>query len=513
MNWLDRIVSTVSPEAGLRRAVARTRLEMLASVRSYDAAKVGHGTGGWVGVGGSSANAEITPQLSRVRERSRDLVRNNPYAAKGVNALVNGIVGGGIVPEPKGGSTRQQTATEEVWNAWAEVCDADGALDFYGLQALIMRTVIESGECLIRFRPRRLSDGLPVPFQLQVLEPDFIDTSRQETYGDGSYSMDGIKFDRLGRRVAYWLYDRHPGDNRAMMVAGISSREVPASEIMHIFDKLRPGQDRGVPWFAPVILRLRDLADYDEAEIVRKKVEACLAAFVEQTPGGDQRPLGTGVVSSPNTNGTSGTTRRESFEPGMIAYMQAGEAVKFTDPTPSGGYGEYMGVQLHAIAAGLGVTYEQLTGDLSQVNYSSYRAGNLEFRALVERLRWQLMINQFCAPVWKRFMSVGFASGALRRPDVRAEWVAPPWQSIDPVKEADAALTEMRTGGKTLRDYLTEKGKDFTEWLEETTATNAALDAAGIVLDSDPRQRSKNGQAITTGGTPDGGNAGSDGNP
>ena len=204
--------------------------------------------------------------------------------------------------------------------------------------------------------------------------------------------------------------------------------------------------------------------------------------------------------------GANGTTRRESFEPGMIAYMKPGESVTFADPKASGGYGEYMGIQLHAIAAGLGVTYEQLTGDLSQVNYSSYRAGHLEFRALAERQRWQLMINQFCAPVWRRFMSVGFAAGALRRPDVRAEWVAPPWQSIDPVKEADADLTLMRAGLKTLRDALTERGKDFAEWLPEMAETNAALDTAGIVLDSDPRQRSKNGQAIQ-GGTPDGGNS------
>lgn len=507
MNWLDKAISSVSPEAGLRRAVARAKIEMLGSVRSYDAAKTGHSTGGWQGVTGKSANAEIGVALVNVRERSRDLVRNNPYAAKGVNVLVNGIVGAGIVPEPKSGTDRQQTATEEVWNAWAEQCDADGALDFYGLQALIVRCVVESGECLVRFRPRRLSDGLPVPFQLQVLEPDFIDTSRQETYGDGSYTIDGIKFDRLGRRVGYWLYDRHPGDNRALLVAGISSKLTDASEILHIFDKLRPGQDRGVSWFAPVVLKMWDLASYDEAELVRKRIESCLAAFVEQEAGGDVRPLGK-IATDTRTDGTSGSTRRESFEPGMIEYLRPGESVSFGEPKAVGGYGEYMSVQLHAIAAGLGVTYEQLTGDLSLVNYSSYRAGHLEFRSLCERARWQLMINQFCAPVWRRFMQVGFASGALRRPDVVAEWVAPPWQSIDPLKEAEADLFAMRTGTKTLRDALTERGKDFAEWLPEMAATNKALDDAGIVLDSDPRKRSRNGQAIATGGTPDGGNEG-----
>lgn len=511
MNWLDKVISSVSPEAGLRRAVARTKLDMLASVRSYDAAKTGHRTGGWTGVTGKSANAEVSMALSTVRERSRDLVRNNAYAAKGVNVLVNGIVGSGIVPEPKSGTDRQQTATEEVWNAWAEQCDADGALDFYGIQALVMRAVVESGECLVRFRPRRLSDGLAVPLQLQVIEPDFIDTTRQETYGDGSYTVDGIKFDRIGRRVGYWLFDRHPGDNRALVVGGLTSRLIDASEVLHIYDKLRPGQDRGVPWFAPVVLRMWDLAGYDEAEMVRKRIESCLAAFVEQDLGGDQRPLGK-ISNGANTDGTSGTTRRESFEPGMIEYMRPGEKVTTASPNASGGYGEYMNVQLHAVAAGLGVTYEQLTGDLSLVNYSSYRAGHLEFRALCERVRWQLMVNQFCAPVWRRFLSVGFAAGAIRRPDVVADWVSPPWQSIDPEKEATASLIEMRIGGMTLRDYLTSKGKDFPEWLAETIETQKALDAAGIVLDSDARKRSRNGQAIsTTGGTANAGNSQGDG--
>lgn len=505
MSILEKIIASVSPEAGLRRAVAKAKLNLLSgSVRSYDAAKTGSRTDGWTSVSGSSANSEIAPQLPRIRERSRDLVRNNPYAAKAVNVLVNNIVGAGIVPEAKSGTDRQQSATEDAWNDWAEVADADGMLDFYGIQALVMRTVVESGECLVRFRARRLSDGLAVPFQLQVLEPEFIDTGRQGTSSSG-YTIDGIEFDNLGRRTAYWLFNRHPGDNRAMMVTGITSSRVPAEDVLHIFDKIRPGQDRGVPWFAPTILRMWDLATYDEAELMRKRVEACIAAFVEQEAGGDIRPLGK-IANGTNTDGTSGTTRRESFEPGMIEYMRPGESVEFNNPQGTGGYAEYMGVQLHAIAAGIGVTYEQMTGDLSGVNYSSYRAGHLEIRSSMERHRWQMMINQFCAPVWRRFMTVGFAAGVLRQPNVRAEWVAPPWPSIDPEKDANAALLEMRVGGITLRDYLTSKGKDFNDWLAETIATNKALDDAGIVLDSDPRNRARNGNAIgTTGGTPDGG--------
>jgi hypothetical protein len=122
-----------------------------------------------------------------------------------------------------------------------------------------------------------VEDGLPVPFQLQVLEPDHLDNGKTEDMADGGYILQGIEFDALGRRRAYWLFPVHPGETRGRSLA---SRPVPARQVLHLFERLRPGQVRGVPWFAPVILKLRDLDDYDDAELMRKKIEACFAAFV-----------------------------------------------------------------------------------------------------------------------------------------------------------------------------------------------------------------------------------------
>ena len=97
----------------------------------------------------------------------------------------------------------------------------------------------------------------------------------------------------------------------------------------------------------------------------------------------------------------------------MIEYLAPGKDVKFATPSASGGYAEYMRVQLHAIAAGVGLTYELLTGDLSQVNYSSIRAGLLEFRRRMEALQWQLLVPGLCRPVWQRFVATAQATGAL----------------------------------------------------------------------------------------------------
>ena len=122
----------------------------------------------------------------------------------------------------------------------------------------------------MRLRERRVEDGLPVPLQLQVLEADHLDSGKTEELRDGGFVLQGIEFDALGRRRAYWLYPTHPGDGRGALV----SHRVPADRVLHLFERLRPGQVRGVPWFAPVMLKLRDLDGYDEAELVRKKIEA-----------------------------------------------------------------------------------------------------------------------------------------------------------------------------------------------------------------------------------------------
>ena len=134
-----------------------------------------------------------------------------------------------------------------------------------------------------RFRPRPADAGLRIPLQLQMLEADFLDQARTMGLVNG-HVMEGVQFDEMGRRVAYWLFSYHPGGVLILNPrGGIVSQPVPADQIMHVYRVLRPGQVRGVPWLAPVMMALRDLDDYCDAERVRKKVEACVTAFVAAT--------------------------------------------------------------------------------------------------------------------------------------------------------------------------------------------------------------------------------------
>ena len=192
MNWLDRAIGAVAPGAGLRRARQRQMMAVLA--RAYEGAKLGRRTEGWVAAG-TGANAEIAPAIARLRDRSRDLVRNNPYAAKAVSALVSNMVGTGLLPRARAATPELAAQADRLWSEFAAAADADGLTDFSGLQALIVRSLVESGEVLVRLRERRVEDGLPVPLQLQVLEADHLDSAKTEELRDGGFVLQGIEFD------------------------------------------------------------------------------------------------------------------------------------------------------------------------------------------------------------------------------------------------------------------------------------------------------------------------------
>lgn len=471
--WLDSVIGWFNPRAQLQRQRYRLALDQ---VRLYQGAKTGPRTDGWIS-NGTSSNAELQIAGAKLRERSRDLARNNPHAVKALASVVANLIGTGILPQPT--TESQKKKIDSLWRRWIMECDADGNLDFYGIQSLVCRTEKESGECIVRLRQRRTEDGLSVPLQLQVLEPDYIDTSRDGPTSTG-YVMQGIQFDLLGRRVGYWLYDHHPGDtlntgNR------IDSRLIRAENVLHVYEKKRPGQIRGVPLFAPVMVKMRDLDDYEEAALLTKKIEACFAAFITQPDGIE--PV---TIAPQKKPAVANDIRVESFEPGMITYLRAGEDVKFGEPKPVGGYAEYTTSQLRAIAAGLGITYEMLTSDLSQVNYSSMRAGTNEFRRCAEQYQWNTFVPQFCHPVWNAFVSAAFLSGQISEPEISVSWTAPRWAYVNPVEDVESDKEAIKGMLLTHSEAIRRQGYDPEQVFQEMAADREKLNKLGLVTDTDP---------------------------
>jgi lambda family phage portal protein len=470
MNWLDRSISWVAPQAGLRRA--RARLMSRTAELAYEGAKAGRRTDGWI-TSGSSANVEIGKDLAKLRERSRDLIRNNHFAAKAALEFAVKIVGTGI-------TVRSASApVAELWAKWQRECSADGLPNFAAIQALVARTVFESGECLVRRRTRTASVAgrMAVPIQLQVLEPDYLDASRTDTF-DGGYRIHGVEFNNWGQRTGYWLFPQHPGEvvQANWSRPNQTSAFVPAAEILHVADltSMRPGQVRGVPHLAPVMLAMRDLDDWEDAEIVRKKTESCLAAIVTD-PNGDQ------ALSGGRLTDSEGRTI-ETFSPGMIGYGASGFDVKFNTPAYAGGYADYKRSRVRDLAVGVGMIYEVLSGDLSQVNYSSYRAGLIGFRDRIESLQWNVLIPLLCEPVWAWFIAAAIEFSGLPSGDHAAEWGPPPFDLLDREAEAKADDLMLGNGTMTWPQAVQRQGWDAEKQVEEIATWKPRLDAAGVIL-------------------------------
>lgn len=472
-NWIDRAVGYLAPQAGLRRIRARAAAEIV--LRHYEAAATGRRTQGWRSTRGD-ANAALGPALGKLREVARDLVRNNGHAESAITTICDHVVGWGIVAKPKPKSPKAM----ELWERWAgtTACDADGRQDFAGLQHLVMRTVVEAGEALVRRRQRTPADGLPIPLQLQVLEPDFLDTAKTDVrLPNGGRIVHGVEFDAIGRRVGYWLFTEHPGSALSTAMASV---RVPAESVLHVYRQDRASQVRGASWFAPVLLKFKDFDEFADATLMKQKIAACLAVMVSD-PDGLGAPVGVTTTEAPTI---------DSLEPGMILRGMPG-SMEVVQPPSVREYPDYTRATLREIATGLGVSYEDLTGDYSAVNFSSARMARLRHWARVEAWRWRMLVPQFCDPVWGWAMEVAGVMGLGSLPEAR--WTAPPLPMIEPDREGLAYQRNIRTGIQTLSEAIRERGYDPDEVLAEMKADNDRLDRLGLVLDSDARKTSQAG--------------------
>lgn len=470
---------------GLQVRQARAGRAVLARIRSsralasyYEAATTGRRTAGWRRVsGGPNEVGDLS--LARLRDVARDLVRNNGHARSALQVIEDDVVGWGI----------RASERTEAWKEWSQTtaCDADGRCDFAGLQQTVMRGVVESGEQLIRRRRRRLTDGLPLPLQLQILEPDHLDSSRHQTLPNGGRIIRGIELDPIGRRAAYWLYPDHPGSSLRM---NLSSVRVPASEILHVFRPERPGQVRGVTWFAPSLMRLKDFDDLADATLMKQRVAAVLAALTFDT----DEPVGAKNPDEPTW---------DMLEPGLIAHLPGGRGVEVVQPPSVRDYPEYARFTINEIASGIGVTPEDMTGDYGRMTFSSARISRIRHFGRVSGWRWRMLVPQMLDPVWRWAMQAAMLAGE-EVPGMRTNWTAPGLPMIRPEIEGLAIIRNVRAGITTHSEEIRARGYNPDEFLDELERDFKELDARGLTLDSDPRKMTQAGQLH---GTRDSGSA------
>ena len=459
--------------------------------RGYDAATSSRLTSNW-SVSNSSADAALKGAIAPLRYKSRDLVRNSPFARQAVRAIESNTIGAhGIklqaqVRQQRGKrlDTKINNQIEQAWNNWKryDSCHTAGRLCFTDIEKVIVRSLVTDGEIFVRF-VRKPFGRSQIPFALELLEADQLDSeyTGRSSKKKNTWRM-GIEQNEFGRAVQYAFLKKHPGDTPFGTPVG--QREhmiVPASEICHIFVSNRPSQSRGEPWLSSSILALHHLAGYQEAVTIRSRAASSLMGFIETTEGELQ---GDEVYDN---------ERVSVFEPGTFKYLNQNEKIHIPDfDSPNSEFPEFMSAMLRSVASGCGISYESVSKDFSKTNYSSSRLSLLEDRNHYRSLQTYLIEN-FHSRVFDAWLEMATLSGALVLPSYDTEperyrkvrWIPRGWDWIDPQKEIVAAKEAIKAGLKTQSQIVSENGGDLEELLPARKAEVEAAQQLGLVFDTD----------------------------
>lgn len=445
--------------------------------RYYEGASFSKDNRSWNLITRTSANVENRIAGQIMANRARSLLRDSPYAHRALQTIVHNTVGAGIVPQIRCDDESITKDLSDLWHEWAgsTAIDIEGRQDFYSLQAQVLRTIVSDGESLVRVVNSKNSSR--IPYQLQVLEPDYLDTYKEYRTETG-YISSGIEFKKVSDtrfdRSAYWLFKEHPGGflnlQSYQSFSGVSI-PVPASEILHVYRVDRPGAIRGVSWFHPCIMSLSDLHDYQQAVLRHQKLTACFAVFIR------------------NLNGDAVLSDEEELsdiQPGMVYRLGPGEDISIVQPPePATNYGEYCNHHLKSIASAMGITFECLSSDLSNVNFSSGRMGWIEMFRNIDSWQSQMLIPLLCEPVWKLFIKTAQIYG-IDTDGVGVNWVPPKREMINPTDEVEALKTEVRSGFVTYSEALRSLGKDPEPHMQEAARDFERLKKLGLKLECDP---------------------------
>lgn len=472
----DRLIAAISPKMAFEREAYRTGLAEMQGERAYAAAARGRKTADWRTTNGS-ANQELITDLPTLRSRHSQMIRDNPYVKSAHRNLVANIVGTGIEARAVHPDPVVQAEAQAIFSAVAlEPMDVEGVEDFYGEQKLGVAAMIERGDSISLYHP----EGREPDRVVEQMEGDQIDGAQNRRLQNGGRIVAGVQYDARGRREGFHILDHHPGDQIAWL--GTTSRFVPARDVDHVFERVRIGQARGVPWFHAGLLTVRNVSDTEEAIRIRKRVESCLTVFRKAGEGNTPSRLGT------TTTQTEGPAW-ERISPGTVINGKPGESIEVINPSTSGDGDGFLRGQMMAASAGFGVPYHVVTGDVSQANYSSLRASMVVFWALLDDWVFNTVVPRQCNPRFRRIMRrEAVRRGNAKLLEVRAEWTPPKRSWVDPLKDITAEIMEARSFPGGLNAAMAARGRDLRQALAEQADINALIDQLGLALDSDPRR-------------------------
>lgn len=468
-----------------------------ASALPYKGAAPSRSKSDWITTS-AGPNATVEAALPILLSRHRDGARNDPHVKRMESIYVHALVGTGCmataVHDNSDAGKRLAAAADAVWKA----VNKRGVLDIMGihtgesLQAQMARELM-AGQVLIR----RVWDRTApiVPFRVQLLEGDMLDTTITRDTEDGGRIRCGIELDRMGRVLAYWIRTEHPGES---WITSRSSVRVPLSDCVHLKLPGRPGQLQSVPITTPVMATKKDLADFEAFTLIQKKTESLVVGVVTRQPYDEYNPAPEPGQPELDENGKEvepdvivpGVVNTEgelvgTMSPGQWLGVDEGVDVRFNQPQLAANYGDFKKSHLQSFAAGTNLSYEQASGDFSGANYSTMRGGKLEFWAAVDSILWNELIPALDV-VWGWVMEGAWMVGRLDTPEVEADWQPPARPSIEPDKDAIANMIQVRAGWLDEDDVIKANGYHPEKLRKKLKANREQRELYSIISDADP---------------------------
>lgn len=468
-----------------------TRTKAVPAKRDYLAASKGRLYMDFKG-SNKSADAEIRWSLRDLRNRSRDLERNNEYARRYLQLLQTNIVGeSGFRLQLKGRNidgTIDMAGNNIIEAAWEDFCrlggpTVDGKMSMTDLSNHVIRGMARDGEVFLHIVNKNyLRHGIGV----QIIEPDRVDDQMNETLRDGNQVRMGIELDSSTRRVAaYHVLVNNPGDyDYATTTTGTFRQRIPADRMLHVYVQERADQTRGVPWTVTAMPALKMLHGYREAELVAARVGAAKMGFFTS-------PAGDGFTA----DGFEDTfTPLYDAEAGTFHQLPAGVDFKAFDPThPTTAFADFEKAILRGIAGGLGVSYTAIANDLEGTSYSSIRQGALEERDFY-KTQQRFVIEHFIDPMFRLWMRhvMDFAlipingQGKFEKFALGISWRARGFQWVDPLKEINAAVVGLQNGIISHTDIAATYGRDAEETFAQIQRDKEMAKIFGLTMAYEP---------------------------
>ena len=444
-----------------------------------------------------SINADLDTTLPILRARARHLAANNEHGRRFLSLVAANVVGRQNprlqvrafrdARDPTKPTTLDKAANDTIeahWERWGRTCDIAGRhKSLYSLLRTAVKGVARDGEAVVRVvRDRRLPYGMA----LQLLEADRLDDALNQTLDNGNVIRQGVELDATLRPVAYWLKSAHPGENYPTQQN--KYERVAARDVYHLFTPERAEQVRGITWLHAVIIRGSTIHRFEEAAVIAAEIGASKVAALERS---DDAAV---VIGAGMADGMSGGLPQIKVEAGEMFELPPGYKLNSWNPDyPHANFESFLKACLRGLAAGLDVAAHNLTGDMTDVNYSSARIAEL-----AERESWMILqdwlIGAFVQPLYEDWLGLNLLAGNITFPlsgkaipadrfekfRAASRFQGRRWAWVDPAKEAEANAKLLETGLTSRTRLAAEQGEEFEDILDELAQEKTLMQEAGL---------------------------------